>query len=471
MNFELNQIKSDFIKVIEYSQQIQNPQVDVLFDKWLDAKRDIIEAMGGKLIYEIDTPVTFELSDEGKNERAQSFISLCWDKGLDDLAMFLEKEKDNFFTNYCKYDHNKDVKKGTKLIKAFKFFIDDKEQLTDMQNKASMIIQENKIEGKLCFSVHPLDYLSISETTYNWRSCHALDGEYRAGNISYMLDSSTIVCYLKGAERVKLPRFPEDVLWNSKKWRVLLYLSNNWKMIFAGKQYPFSTKEGMDMIVEKFFNHDKDSAYKKPASKNYRYTQYRGSSWSKWSDYKLEPVTLNDVFFSMDKHYIPIGDGVISIHDLVKDDEGSRHYNDVLKSTCYTPMYTFLVESTWWGEDQKYTLADVNNTHFHIGGNNMCLRCGQTDIMDHGSGSMLCYTCERDYGTTENSYFSFCERCGVRIETEDGLYIGDGIYCKDCFYEVGEKCEVCRDYYLKDEIIYDEETDEYVCEYCYKHRA
>ena len=28
------------------------------------------------------------------------------------------------------------------------------------------------------------DYLSLSENAFNWRSCHALDGEYRAGNLS-----------------------------------------------------------------------------------------------------------------------------------------------------------------------------------------------------------------------------------------------------------------------------------------------
>ena len=40
--------------------------------------------------------------------------------------------------------------------------------LYTLQNKASQIIQEDCVEGTVCFSVHPLDYLSISENIYNF---------------------------------------------------------------------------------------------------------------------------------------------------------------------------------------------------------------------------------------------------------------------------------------------------------------
>jgi hypothetical protein len=55
-----------------------------------------------------------------------------------------------------------------KLAKAFKFFTDSKTVLYDLQNRASQIIQEDKVEGTLCLSVHPLDFLSSSMNTYNW---------------------------------------------------------------------------------------------------------------------------------------------------------------------------------------------------------------------------------------------------------------------------------------------------------------
>ena len=464
----LSKIKEDFIKVIEHSQNIKEPKVDKLFDIWFTNKRDIIEAMGGKLIYELEEPITFELSEEGKAERVQSFIGMCWDLQLDELAMFLEQEKNGFFDNICDSDYRDQVKKGTKLLKAFKYFIKDSTVLSDMQNKASMIIQENKVKGKLCFSVHPLDYLSVSETTYNWRSCHALDGEYRAGNLGYMMDNSTIVCYLKGEDDVKLPRFPEDVLWNSKKWRVLLYLSNDWKMIFAGKQYPFSSAEGMNLIIDKCFNASEITGYRKPSSKNRIEYGYRGSKWAKWTDYTIESPTVNGIVFDFDDRFIPIGGGIVKLHDFVKDKEGSKHFNDVLRSSCYKPLYTYLVEQGWWG-DKFYSLADICRTHFNIGEYTYCLKCGEAEAMDMGSGTMMCYDCERDYGTSENEAFTFCKHCGRRIEVSNGYYMEDDYYCEECFNAIGEQCEKCGDYYLRDQMVYDETQDLYYCEWCHNH--
>ena len=139
---------------------------------------------------------------------------------------------------------------GAKRI--FSLIEEDEETVKRLQTQASMIIQENKVIGKLCFSVHPLDYLSISETTYNWRSCHALDGEYRAGNLSYMLDDSTIICYLKSNKETKLPNFPDDVLWNSKKWRLLLHFSENLDVCFSGRQYPFFSPGAISRLNPKF---------------------------------------------------------------------------------------------------------------------------------------------------------------------------------------------------------------------------
>lgn len=461
---DCQKIKKDFIKVIQHSQNIEDPQVDRLFDIWLESKRDIIEAFGGKLIYEIEEPVTFELSEEGKHDRIQNFINMCWDLGLEDLGLFIEYQRDGFFKNRCEQDYQ-EVTKGTKLVKAFKYFVDNPTVLTEMQNKASMIIQENKIEGKLCFSVHPLDYLSLSETTYNWRSCHALDGEYRAGNLSYMMDKSTIICYLKGEESVKLPNFPEEVPWNSKKWRVLFYISNNWKMIFAGKQYPFSTLDGMNMIVEKYFNGNAITGYRKP-SKVSSYVLFKDSKWTKWTDYKTPTPTVNGVVFELEDSYIPIGGGLIPLQELVKDCEGSRQFNDVLSSTCYAPMYSYLVETGWYG-NQAYTIADKKNTRFEIGNFTYCLRCGAAEVMGPGSSTMMCYNCERNYGETENEYFSFCHHCGARIETENGFYIEDNIYCENCFETLGAKCEDCCDYYLKDNMYYDEKEDSYYCHWCH----
>ena len=469
MALDYSKIKEDFIKVIQHSQHIEEPKVDKLFELWYEAKKDFIFLMGNKLIYEFEEPVSFELSQEIKMARVENFIDECREQDLYDLGAFIEEEKETFFENKCNKDHFNKIKKGTKLIRAFKHFIQDPELLHRMQTRASMIIQEEKIEGKLCFSVHPLDFLSLSENNYNWRSCHALDGEYRAGNLSYMMDKSTIICYLKGAEDTILPRFPETVPWNNKKWRVLFYVSNDWKMVFAGRQYPFNTIEGLNMIVDKFFN--SDCPYKKPNGRRVPNSEYIQNHWTHWTDYYIADFEVNGIKFNLDNEYIPVGNGITNIFDLVEDKKGSKHYNDVLHSTCYKPMYSYLVEKGWWG-DQVYTLANVasqlpsSRTHFEIGGFTYCLRCGEAEVMESGSGSMMCYDCEEKYGTMENEYFCFCAECGRRIETDNAYYISDDSYCEDCFNQVGAKCDICQDYYLKEDINYNEEEDVHYCHWC-----
>ena len=461
------EIKDKFIKVIQYSQKIEEPKVDELFSIWLENKKDIIKAFGDQLIYEMPDKVTFELSEEGKEDRVQNFINMCWNMGLEDLGSFLDWERKGFFENICDRDYN-EVKKGTKLVKAFKHFVKDPKILTDMQNRASQIIQENKIDGKICFSVHPLDYLSISENTHNWRSCHALDGEYRAGNLSYMMDKSTIVCYLKSDEEAKLPNFPEEVKWNNKKWRVLLYLSDDWKMIFAGKQYPFSTQSGMNLILNKCFNYEAEIKYRKPIT--YGRNQYKNCFWSNWTDYKLRDIKENDIVFNyQDLHYIPLNDCLISLYDLVLNGEGSKQFNDVLSSSCYIPMYCYLLEEGWWS-DKNYCLANSENSKFHIGERTYCLYCGKEEVMDSGSGTMMCYDCEKEHGVSENDSFGFCACCGLRIEVENSFYMEDQLYCAECFDNLGAKCANCGDYYLKDNMHYKEEIDEYYCSWCHNNR-
>ena len=224
-------IKQQVSAVLGYSQDIPEPQVDELIDTWQEAKRDFIELFNGELICEFPREVSFEIGPKEKMLRVQDFISLVRNTyGNDALADFIEMNKEGFFSNKVmnNYEHETiTIMQGMKLLKAFKFFEDDAVTLNKLQSAASMIIQENKIEGTLCLSVHPLDYLSSSENNHNWRSCHALDGEYRSGNLSYMQDKSTVVCYLRSDRMERLPNFPPEVPWNSKKWRVLLFFSES----------------------------------------------------------------------------------------------------------------------------------------------------------------------------------------------------------------------------------------------------
>ena len=335
----LKTIKGQVRRVIQYSQDIPDPQVDELIDNWLRAKCHFMDLFGGKIIWEYPLPYTFTLDEVEKECRIEEFINYINDKyDNEELEWFIKTNKSTFYDNKVTMNvlHNgKSIPKGMKLLKAFKYFVPGQRALDDIQTRASQIIQGNKITGTLCFSVHPLDYLSSSENTYNWRSCHALDGEYRAGNLSYMLDSSTIICYLRGADGVKLPLFPEDVPWNNKKWRVLMHINEHKDLIFAGRQYPFSSTDGIEMIRKCLIP----------------LLGKELGSYCNWTDplinevpdsYGLEYDTIHP--------YILLRGRLHDLHDIVVNagNNAPLHFNDVLYSTCYRPHYTAARNAPWF---------------------------------------------------------------------------------------------------------------------------
>lgn len=357
-------------------------------------------------------------------------------------------------SDYTAWD-GKLIKKGTKLVKAFKHFIKNDRSLTDIQNEASRIIQEDKIEGTLCLSVHPLDFLSVSENTYNWRSCHALDGEYRAGNLSYMMDKSTVICYLKATDSAQLPSFPGDIKWNSKKWRVLLYLSNDWKMIIAGRQYPFETSVGMDIVLKDLL----------PASKLLRDDKNR--YWTDWNNLLYSEVELtNRIKIEFDSSYVPIGNELISLDELVTNGEGSKQFNDVLLSSCYKPIYSMQYITHFWDCNGGYLTTNRKDTKFVIGGYTYCLWCGEKETL-LGADTMMCDTCELEHGTSENDMFTTCDCCGRRMYFDDGYGVGDEEVCEECYRKYCRRCENCGETIFTEDAHYHEKTEQYLCSECY----
>lgn len=448
---DMKRIREDFDKVISYSQGISNPKTEELFDRWLEAKRDFIEAMDGRLIYTIPHKVSFELSHKEKMNRVNEFIesvSMTWRNN--ELACFIDENKDGFFSNVVVESFTAPsggkIPKGMKLVKAFKYFEDDRITLEEIQNRASMIIQEDKIEGHLCFSVHPLDFLSTSENTYNWRSCHALDGEYRCGNLSYMMDKSTVVVYLRSdKEENALPNFPPEVKWNSKKWRMLLFMSDSWNAMFAGRQYPFFSETALDAVLYH-------------ASEAFRFS----GEWSNWHNDEFRNFKFAGDDEGRDEMwlrnvYIPMKDKLYLKNELIEDCENPMHFNDLLKSSCYVPYYCWQKRS--WGYN--------NEIHFTIGGEIPCLRCGEHPVAQ--TDDMLCQDCELEYGSSEDEMYTTCSCCGRRILDDDSYYVessGENI-CEYCADRECRECDNCGELYWNNEISYDKKNHDYRCEHCH----
>lgn len=388
----LKEIAKDVAEVIEYSQGIYPDKVSELVLKSFHAKRKFIKKFGG-LIYQYPEEITIDLDSADRDyefENLLSWIVECSNaEKRNEIVSFLLFFKDSFFDNKVTEDY--ECKNGTvipagmKLLKALKYFESDKDILTEMQNKASMYIQKSKISGYLCFSVHPLDFLSSSENTHNWRSCHALDGEYRAGNISYMLDSSTFVCYLKSAEDTKLLRFPDSVPWNNKKWRCLMFISEDDTMAMAGRPYPFHSMDLLNKVRDIIISLD-------VLDKNDYYGGYFFSNSAIVTDW-LQDYTNSINYYGKDMHlsknYILTLDRCLTpIDKIVRNAPGSRQFNDLIDSSCYIPYFMYVTVTYPSGE----ILPLSPDEQIRVGDNTTCLKCGQTL---YSSKSMFCYECNR----------------------------------------------------------------------------
>lgn len=466
MSYNLKEIQEQFNKVIAFNSDIAEPQTDELFARFIEAKSNILSLLDNELIWESPCPIAFELGPKAKEESLKSFLEEVqgYFNGFA-LYQFIDNCKEGFYTNEVPFDYTatfkiwdknyipagtKTVKipKGMKMIKAFKYFIDDKEDLTDLQNKASMIIQKDKIEGILCLSIHPLDFLSTSENACNWRSCHSLDGDYRSGNLSYMLDKSTLICYLRSAQEPKtaISNFPQCVPWNNKKWRMLIHLEDNNRGIMLGRQYPFQAEEVLPVIKKIFkeqFNwrlgefHDIHFSELAINAKG----EISSSKENLFDDHSPDEIkVLND-------EYLLIGNCIRPINTVIETAHNSLMYNDLIRSTCYKRIWSLK------------TFADPSVVHWTIGAEVPCLKCGRNHIDD--SASFQCYFC------SDSDFAGYCDKCGNKLYEDEYIVLEDGSQvCLYCYDKECGRCQNCESFFWGHELTWVPETDVYLCPTC-----
>ena len=461
--YNIKDIQDKFNRVVAYSQNFSSPHTDKLFSSWEEAKARFIEYFDGNLIYETETEVNFPLTEDYMYSQRSRWIDQIISSGVISSRLdvsFLNYMKSiniqDFFNNssteeFCQEEMDGwfghidafTISKGAKISKALKNFISDKEQLDHWQSRLSELIQENKVSGKLCFSVHPLDYLSISENTYKWRSCHALDGEYRAGNLNYMLDSSTVICYLKGKDNAELPNFPSSVLWNSKKWRMLLFFDDHMEGVFAGRPYPFVCNEGLNIVTKEMCE---------IFQLHYGWT-------TKWNEEYVQQFSSFGRDYALAEPHIYHNGYLKPLSRYIKDGANTHHYNDLLHSSCYIPKRIF----------KHAGLKDIPVTQrykFHIGVAAPCCKCGETEIKI--SDSFMCMNCELEYGTSDNEAFFNCSCCGNRGLREDGYFISraEEVVCQTCYDLYVMSCANCGETDYKSNMHTTEDGD-MVCDDCY----
>ena len=443
-----DELENQIAQVVAVSQELSiDPQefnTKGLLDQWAENKEFLYQRFGNQLIKSLGD-YTLDLPAEEQFKLVEEFNASMYNTygyRYSDLADFIYYQRAGFFENKVMYDYNyrdTTIKAGMKLLRAFKYFIEDEKALYDIQTAASMVVQNGVFHGELCVSIHPLDFLSSSENISNWRSCHSLDGAYRGGNLSYMVDNCTFICYIKSDKEAILPRFPASIPWNNKKWRMLVHTNDKFSPIFAGRQYPFDIGDRILVYIrDKVAPLDFYSPFSEPQSPSIKLgNNYEG----------YVSMGLRQKYYYLDQELVPES-------GVIEDGDGALNFNDLKRSTLYTPKYSFatggLSRSRW----KKIT----------VGGAPLCPCCGRYDVTYNDA--LVCENCLDNYADNRN--YIICDDCGARVHIDDSYWVDETEtrVCGSCYDNHYGRCDCCGDVYSMDSLYYDDDSGCLLCPDC-----
>ena len=276
----------------------------------------------------------------------------------------------------------------------------DAQMLENFRLWHSRMLNQKYMDGELCLSIHPLDFMTMSDNDNNWESCMKwIDvGEYRCGTVECMNSPVVLVAYLHSpAHIMKRPSclLSKDWEWNSKKWRELFIIEDG--IISEVKGYCFQDETLTNTVL---------MWIKELAQKNL--------GW----EYDNDEINIQDTipwendtdmcFHFSSGQYMYNDIGTLEIHRARINRQKLGKYD--------------LTE--WMTKDNKqHYMAEI-----YFGGQATCMWCGQ-DINEQGrENAVMCSDCDSG---------KFCVYCGALIRGEDYGYVDDieGPLCLTCYYE------------------------------------
>lgn len=423
---DIKQIKEDVESILVYSQDYPfDLDATNLMRQWFVNKKAFIELFDGETIVRSKEPIKVQLSDEQRARRFNEFISALDDNGIltADFETFLRDNEKGFFDNrVLEASPSFNIQRGSKLSKSFKRFLPNSETIRWAQDTASRFIQESKIEGYLYLSVDPRDFLTLSENNERWWSCQTLDGDYRAGNLSYMVDRTTVIAYLANDNQEHLKCLPNDMTWNSKKWRMLIHTDRH-DNIYYNKQYPYESYELLREIHSMFEKYFK-TVFTPPMDIGFKGIQCQ------WVKGMLFYNQLN------------AGGRTFDTRDFI-DSSDYLGYCDLISSNSYAPVVavndsklmeyreTYAIEHRPYQEEEEQFKEMFA---IKVGGPALCPCCGE-EVLSRDN-SFLCASCIAEKDADEDFYLS-CDSCCHKIYDEDEIFwIDNRPYCKECFASI-----------------------------------
>lgn len=286
--------------------------------------------------------------------------------------------------NHCDICNSDSIQKTT----AFEIF----------RQAHSQILNQKLLKGNLCFSIHPLDFLTMSDNDCGWSSCMSWieEGDYRLGTVEMMNSEYVVIAYLEAEDSMCLV---DDYRWNNKRWRQLFIINED--MIIGNRQYPYDNKD-------------------------------------------LEIISLNKLKDLMQS----VGFGPYTSDLTIIKNQKFNYINNKEVLISYNTDYMY--NDLYGDRTGLIALENINTEEYEINfsGPAVCIDCGEiinnSNFASHSS--LVCAPC---------GGYHFCSVCGdLIIDDCDSCHLSNGeVVCEYCYQDLPQ-CDICEDIVMPSDIIH-----------------
>ena len=256
----------------------------------------------------------------------------------------------------------------------------------------SRVLNESKLSGRLTLSIHPLDFMTMSDNNCGWSSCMSWSerGDYRQGTVEMMNSPYVLIAYLEAEEPMNL-FYNSSRNWNNKKWRCLFIYDGD--AIVKVKGYPYQNADLENIVLD----------------------------WIAELAAKSEdPVEFlpNDISLDRTNGYMV---GMLDNCDMEFSFSTGTMYNDIGHSS-----QSHMRVSKKYFED--YVNCERPRVKYrNFSGPSQCMWCGDSPVDIAETHCLIC---------TKEHVGCVCCECGESLHEENAWYDDEGnAYCEYCFNE------------------------------------